>query len=131
MKNYIDDRYDERYSGISGFFESIGDFFDPLPPEVQAFYDQGREIFRKELNLVITNIANIVDSRLKEAKDEIANGQQRIREFVLTLHGELRTVGQAAEKAVAGRFDEGRKQYDRSHASASGESPFLRVSAFR
>jgi len=112
MKNYIDERYNERYSGFSGFFEKIGDYFDPLPPEVQAFYDQGRELFKKELNLVVTNIANIVDSRLKEAKDEIAKGQQRIRDYVLTLHGDLRAVGQAAEKAVASRFDELRQSVD-------------------
>jgi hypothetical protein len=112
MKKYINDRYDERYSGFFGFLDKIGDYFDPLPPDVQAFYDQGRDLFMEELNHVVANIATIVDAQLGEAKNEIAKGQQRIRDFVLTLHGDLRAVGQAAERAVASRFDELRQSVD-------------------
>ena len=83
-----------------------------LPDEVNVFYAEGRKVFTQELDALVVSIANVVDTRLKEAKDEIAKGQKRISEYVQSLPKDLQAVGKAAEKELAGRFEELSKGVD-------------------
>ena len=59
-----------------------------------------------ELDALVVRVANLVETRLKEAKDEIAKGQKEIREYVQGLPANLQAVGKAAETEMQGRFDE-------------------------
>src|SRR5207248_456117 len=83
-----------------------------LPAEVNVFYEEGRKLFVSELDAAIVRIAGVVEARLKEAKDEIAKGQQRISDYVKNLAPELQAFGKAAEKDMASRFDELRQSVD-------------------
>ena len=83
-----------------------------LPDEVNAFYIEGRKRFTQALDTVIVQIAKLVDTRLKEAKDTIASGQKEISDYVQQQPKDLQAVAQAAEKEMAGRFDELRQSVD-------------------
>ncbi len=106
MKDYVETRFDDRYSGLSGGVLWLKDKLLPLPDKVKAWFDQAHEIFLQDLDALVVRVANLVESRLKEAKDEITKGQNEIRTYVKGLPGDLQAVGKAAEKEVQGRFDE-------------------------
>src|SRR5207245_10538813 len=80
--------------------------------ELIEIYEDSRKVFTQELDTIVISIAKLVDTRLKEAKDEIAKGQKRISEYVQSLPKDLQAVGKAAEKEMAGRFDELRQGVD-------------------
>jgi hypothetical protein len=77
-----------------------------LPEEVNRFYEEGRDRYLREMDVVITGIANTVESRLKEAKSEIAGGRRKIRDYVESLPKDLQQAGRQAEREVSARFDE-------------------------
>src|SRR5262249_12080135 len=112
MKDYVEDRIFkyklERYLSIPivGAARWIKDQFMGLPPEVNAFYVEGRNLFTRLMDKVVVLVANLVETRLKEAKQEVANGQTKIKTYVAGLPKNLQSVGQAAQKEVAGRFEE-------------------------
>jgi hypothetical protein len=112
MKDYVEDRIFkyklERYLSIPvvGPARWIKDQFMGLPPEVNAFYVEGRNLFTGLMDKLVVQVANLVETRLKEAKQEVANGQAKIKTYVAGLPKNLQSVGQAAQKEVAGRFEE-------------------------
>jgi hypothetical protein len=116
MKSYIDQKMDaykdDRYGGWDGGLLWASDKLFGMPDEVNVFYENGRKIFTEELDTLVVNIAKVVETRLKEAKDEIAKGQTRISDYVKSLPKDLQAVGKAAEKEVAGRFEELSKGID-------------------
>src|SRR5229473_3183646 len=112
MKNYVETRFDDRYSGISGGVLWLKDKFIPLPAAVKEWFDEAHVVFLAELDRVVVRVANHVERRLKEAKDEIGKGQKEIRDYVNGLPANLKSVGLAAEKEVQSRFDELRQGVD-------------------
>jgi hypothetical protein len=107
------DRYKEkRYKGLRGKVRKVEDWLTDLPKETNVFYEKGRETFKKDLEALVVRIADVVETRLKEAKDEISEGQKRISEFVNGLPTNLQEVGKAAEQEMAHRFDELREGVD-------------------
>jgi hypothetical protein len=77
-----------------------------LPEEVNRFYEEARDRYLREMDVVLTGIANTVESRLKEAKSEIAGGRSKIRDYVESLPKDLQQAGRQAEREVSARFDE-------------------------
>ncbi len=75
-------------------------------PGIKLIYVNANNTFLNDLNIVIGNIATLVENRLKEAKDEVAAGQKRIGVYVAGLPKDLQEVGRAAEQEISGRFDE-------------------------
>jgi hypothetical protein len=106
MKDYVETRFDDRYSGLSGKALWLKDKFIPLPAAVKKWFDEAHLVFLAELDRVVVRVANHVERRLKEAKDQIAKGQKEIRDYVNGLPANLKSVGLAAEKEVQSRFDE-------------------------
>ncbi|HYN85215.1 MAG TPA: hypothetical protein VER32_08185, partial [Pyrinomonadaceae bacterium] len=125
MKKYVNQRKDawkaKRYDRVGGSLLWAKDKLFGLPDDVKVFYEEGRKLFTKELDELIVKIADTVDARLKEAKDEISKGQKRIGEYVASLPKDLQAVGQAAEKEMTARFDELRQGVeDKKNDLASG-----------
>jgi putative RNase toxin 4 of polymorphic toxin system len=114
MTDYIDTRLGlwktKRYLGNPLLW--LKDKFLDLPSEVNVFYTDGRKVLANELDALVVNIANLVESRLNDAKAEIARGQKEIGDYVKSLPTNLQAVGKAAEKEMAGRFDELRQSVD-------------------
>src|SRR4051812_44337147 len=64
------------------------------------------------MDKLVVSVANLVEARLKEAKDEISKGQKKIADYVTGLPRDLQAVGKAAEREVADRFEELRQGVD-------------------
>ncbi|MFO1429862.1 MAG: hypothetical protein U1F76_06940 [Candidatus Competibacteraceae bacterium] len=77
-----------------------------LPEEVNAFYVQGRAVFQAAMDRLIDRIANLVETRLAQAKADVAAGQAEIKSYVAGLPANLKAAGQAAEKSMSDRFAE-------------------------
>ncbi|MDQ3181001.1 MAG: hypothetical protein M3Q33_10825, partial [Acidobacteriota bacterium] len=116
----IDDYKDDRYSGIRGKAHWIADLFRATPKGIITIINRNLDLFKVEMNRLIDRVAATVETRLKQAKDEIDRGQTKIKNYVSTLKGStLKEIGKAAEKEVAGRFDEMRAGVeDRKNALA-------------
>ncbi len=84
----------------------IKDQFVGLPDEVNAFYERGRTLFTGLMDNLVVRVSNVVERKLKEAKDEVKKGQAEIQKIVDSQPKELKGVAEAAQKDVAGRFDE-------------------------
>jgi len=116
MKDFVNARLmiykADRYGGLLGPAKWFKDKLVGLPSEVKVFYAEGRKIFVTLMDRLVVKIANLVERRLKEAKDEVANGQKRLRQYVEGLPKDLQAIGKAAEREVAGRFEELRQGVD-------------------
>jgi hypothetical protein len=96
----------DRYSGVFGGARWIRDQFRGLPDEANAFYEQGREVFQKSMDALVVRVAALVERRLKEAKDEVAKGQAKIKDFVAKQPKSLQDVAKKAQQDVSSRFAE-------------------------
>ncbi|MCM8593866.1 hypothetical protein [Accumulibacter sp.] len=112
MKSFVDDRIFkyklERYLTIPGLGLArwLRDQALGLPDEVNAFYEQGRRVFQAAMDRLIDRVANLVETRLAQAKADVESGQNEIRGFVAGLPANLKAAGDAAAKAVGDRFNE-------------------------
>lgn len=97
---------DDRYSGIRGWGRWIADRFRDVPPEIKQILQRNRAKFTQEMDTLVVRIANVVETRLQQAKNEITQGQGRIKSYVAGLPKDLQAVGKAAEREMAGRFEE-------------------------
>ncbi|HEV2801611.1 MAG TPA: hypothetical protein VGW12_13990 [Pyrinomonadaceae bacterium] len=112
MKNYVEDRLFryklDRYLSIPGVGAArwVADQFMGLPDEVNVFYVEGRNLFTRMMDALVVRVANLVEKRLAEAKALVAAGQNEIKVYVSKLPANLRSVGESAEREMAGRFKE-------------------------
>jgi Novel AID APOBEC clade 1 len=116
MTDYVEARIeeykDDRYSGILGKGRWLRDKFKGLPDEANVFYERGRVVFTQMMDRVVVRVADLVERRLKEAKDEVAKGQAEIQKYVDGQPKELKNVAMAAQKDVSGRFEELQQSID-------------------
>lgn len=103
LERYKRDRYGFSLTGVANWTR---DLFMGLPEEVNEFYVEARKNFTLEMDALIVRVANLVETRLKEAKQEVAKGQERIKLYVAALPQNLQSVGKSAQKEVADRFSE-------------------------
>jgi len=111
FESYVDDRmskykWDRYLSKPWGLALWVKDKFFDLPDEVNKFYEEGRDLYLKEMDTVLVAIADRVETVLKEAKDEIAGGKAKIAEYVEALPKNLKKAGQEAQDNLSAKFDE-------------------------
>ena len=110
FENYVDaemEAYKEdRYGGWLGWAQWIEDKFQPTQPRVSEIFQEGRQTSINAMSTVIDNVVALIGRKLAEAKAEIADGKQRIQEYVSKLPADLQQVGQAAAQDIQGQFDE-------------------------
>ncbi|MGB8380945.1 MAG: hypothetical protein WCG47_06770, partial [Dermatophilaceae bacterium] len=94
----------DRYGGWLGGFRWAKDKLFDVPSEVNEFYAAGRELYLKEMDRVISNVADIVGADLGAAKSRIAKGKADIAAYVKTLGPELKQVGAQAAQQVGEQF---------------------------
>lgn len=93
-----------RYGGWLGWARWAKDKLLGMPPEVNAFYAQGRELYLSKMDAVINNVVAIIGSTLSQAKAEVAKGKQEIQEYTDQLPADLRQVGQEASAQIQEKF---------------------------
>jgi hypothetical protein len=103
MKRFKDERYGD---GLKGAALWVHDLFKGLPPEANAFYQEGRKQYIASMTATIDRIANTVVTKLNAAKTEISNGKQEIQKYVAGLDPSLRQLGQDAAQTIDSKFDQ-------------------------
>lgn len=96
----------DRYSGWLGGFRWVKDKVLSMPDKVNEFYTAGRELYLKQMDGVISRVADIVGNDLSLAKQKIAAGKAEIAAFVKTLSPELAKVGADASAEINEKFDQ-------------------------
>lgn len=109
FENYVDEKMREykrrRYSGFWGGLRWAKDKLFGMPDEVNRFYSDGRQLYLKKMDEVITEVANVVTTKLNEAKKAITDGKKEIDEYVSKLPEDLKDVGKEAAENIQDKFD--------------------------
>lgn len=95
-----------RYGGFGGGAKWAKDKLLGLPDSVQRIFDSARAVYIREMDAVIGAVADVVGAELTRAKERIAEGRQRISDYVSGLPDELQAIGREAQRRIAGRFQE-------------------------
>ncbi len=96
----------KRYSGFKGNLRAVGDFFTGLPPEVNEFFVQGRNFYISKMDVLLTDISNVVANKLNEAKKRIKTGRDEVKTYVDKLPKNLKSIGAKAAKDIQDKFGE-------------------------
>ncbi len=96
----------DRYGGWLGGLRWAKDKLLGMPDKVNEFYEAGRELYLKEMDGVISRVADIVGGDLNAAKQRIAKGRADIAAYVKTLSPDLQKVGSEAAKEIGDRFND-------------------------
>jgi APOBEC-like N-terminal domain len=97
---------EDRYSGWLGGLRWAKDKLVGMPDKVNEFYEAGRELYLKQMNGVITRVADIVGIDLAAAKQRIATGKAEIASYVKSLPADLKKVGAEASQEIGERFQQ-------------------------
>ncbi|MHC9293555.1 phage tail protein [Mycobacterium sp. LTG2003] len=96
----------DRYSGWLGGLRWAKDKLVGMPDKVNKFYEAGRELYLKQMDKVISDVADIVGNDLNAAKKRIATGKAEIASYVKSLPANLQKVGAEASKEINDRFEQ-------------------------
>ncbi|MFN6525459.1 DUF4157 domain-containing protein [Nostoc sp. ChiSLP03a] len=102
----MDDYKSDRYSGFWGPAKWLKDKLFGMPSEVNAFYQEGRQLYINQMDGVINKVVAIISKGLTQAKAEIASGKQEIQNYVHQLPQDLKGVGQQAAADIDSKFEE-------------------------
>ncbi|MEH2281901.1 MAG: DUF4157 domain-containing protein [Nostoc sp.] len=108
----MDDYKSDRYSGFWGPGKWLIDKLFGMPSEVNAFYQEGRQLYINQMNGVINKVVAIISKGLTQAKAEIASGKQEIQNYVNQLPQDLKGVGQQAAADIDSKFEELQQSID-------------------
>ncbi|MBI1356593.1 MAG: DUF4157 domain-containing protein [Acidobacteria bacterium] len=97
----------EKYQ--KSWFDSAVDFFadilfDVPPPEVRDFYREGRVTFLNDMEGVIGNVADLVETGLQDARDLVTEGKTKVQEKLDTLGGDLEDFKQQMAEQMSDKF---------------------------
>ena len=96
---------EERYGGWLGWARWAKDKIAGMPSAVNRFYSEGRSRYLKEMDAVINNVVAIIGKGLTSAKAKVAEGKQKISEYVAELPDELKNLGEQAASDIQDKFD--------------------------
>ncbi len=96
----------DRYGGWLGGLKWAKDKLLGMPSKVNDFFEAGRELYLKEMDKVISKVADIVGQDLNAAKARIAKGRQEIAAYVKKLPAELKKVGKEAASDIGDQFEQ-------------------------
>ncbi len=109
FETYVDRRMSayksDRYSGFFGGLKWAKDKLFGMPNAVNAFYTEGRDKYLRQMDTVITGIAEHVATQLNIATQEIADGRKAVQDYFNNLDADKKRIGQETLNDVMGRFD--------------------------
>ena len=128
FESYVDAKMSaykkDRYGGWLGGFRWAKDKLLGMPSKVNEFYDAGRELYLKEMDKVISTVADIVGHDLTAAKKRVAKGRGDIAAYVTSLPGDLKKVGsEAAQRHRGAASTSSRRTSTRSRTPSWTRSP--------
>lgn len=111
MKSYVEDAlFDyklKRYLLMpGGSLLWIKDQILDLPPEVNRFYEAGRNLFTAAMDALAVKVANLVERELAAAKNDVAQAQAKIAAAQAALSPGVRARGAQLTAEYAEKFNE-------------------------
>lgn len=111
MKSYVEDAlFDyklKRYLLMpGGSLLWIKDQILDLPPEVNRFYEAGRNLFTAAMDALAVKVANLVERELAAAKNDVAQAQAKIATAQAALSPGVRARGAQLTAEYAEKFNE-------------------------
>jgi hypothetical protein len=97
---------EDRYGGWLGGLRWAKDKLVGMPDKVNEFFEAGRELYLKQMDVVISRVADIVSNDLTAAKKRIAAGKAEIASYVKSLPADLQKVGSEASKEIGEKFEQ-------------------------
>ncbi len=94
------ERYkDQRYSGLDGAARWVKDKFAGMPAEANQLFLESQKLYESKMEVVISDVADLIGRELGRAKDRIAQGRQEITTYVANEPKELqKIVGEASDE---------------------------------
>jgi hypothetical protein len=105
MDAYKADRYTTSWSNPFGWAKWVNDKLWGMPEEVNRFYEEGRDLYIKNMDGVIDRVVTIVGTKLTEAKNDVAEGRKQVKEYVAQLPEDLKAIGEEAATNIQSQFD--------------------------
>lgn len=109
FEDYVEihmDRYKEdRYDRIGGGLLWLKDKLLGMPDDVNEFYQAGHDLYVKQMDGVIDQVATLVEVGLREAHDIIDAGHKEIQTYLASLPVSERDVGKKAAAGIEGKFE--------------------------
>ena len=96
----------KRYAGYEGAALWVADKLTSPPPEVNGFIDKAKQLYISKMEVVINQVANLVETELNRATTRIQLGRSQIKDYVSKQPKELQQVAQEAAGKVTSKFDE-------------------------
>ena len=110
MKRLVEGRLSaykaDRYSGLFGGARWIKDQFMDLPDEVNRFYEEGSARFKQMMDALAVRVADLVESQLAAAKNEVKTGQALIASKAAALSPGVKARAAEVQAEFAGKFAE-------------------------
>ncbi len=121
----------DRYGGWLGGLRWAKDKLVGMPAKVNEFFEAGRELYLKEMDKVISRVADVVAADLTAAKNRIATGKAEIATYVKSLPRDLQKVGSQAATDIGDKFQELESDVDakQTHLPTRGEQTSRRARA--
>ncbi|MBE9031490.1 DUF4157 domain-containing protein [filamentous cyanobacterium LEGE 11480] len=95
----------ERYSGLLGKGKWVKDKLFGMPSDVNAFYQEGRNLYIQQMGGVIDQVVNLIAGELSRAKTEVAKGRQKVQAYLAKQPEDLKAVAKEAAGKIQGQFD--------------------------
>ncbi|MCB5168484.1 hypothetical protein LG634_27130 [Streptomyces bambusae] len=95
---------DERYAGVTGAARWVADALLDPPPRAGQIFAEARVVYEREMQVCISNIADLIGKRLGEATARIADGKAKIAAKVAEQPASLRKSAQQAADGIGGEF---------------------------
>lgn len=102
MKRYKD----KRYSGWRGKLRWAKDKLAGMPAEANNLFLESKKLYEQRMDVVISDVADLVGRELTRAKDRIAKGRAQITKFVASQPKALQKVAGNAAKDIGDKFDQ-------------------------
>ncbi len=112
MKSFVEDQLFQyklkRYLSVPlvGLALWVKDQILNLPDEVNRFYESGRIRFTAAMNVLAAQVANLVESELAAAKNDVKAGQAKIAAQAATLSPGVKARAAEVQAEFAGKFAE-------------------------
>ncbi|MEU6347248.1 hypothetical protein ABZ883_40650 [Streptomyces sp. NPDC046977] len=100
------ERYkDARYSGLDGAARWVADLVTDLPPEADQIFVESRRLYERDMQKVVSDIADLIGRRLGEATLRIAKGREDVAAIVARQPPQLKQFADQAAQSIGGDFD--------------------------
>ena len=96
----------KRYAGYEGSALWVADKLTSPPPEVNGFIDKAKQVYVSKMEVVINQVANLVETELNRATTRIQLGRTQINDYVAKQPKELQQIAKEAADNVTSKFDE-------------------------